>query len=146
MDETFALRLLQAVCFVWLGLIAGISLLEAPVKFTAPSVTREIGLDVGRHVFAALNWTELGLAALAGALCIVAWPEGTLRWVLGGIGVVLLLQTVWLLPELLSQATAIVEGTIDEANTWFHLGYIALEAIKLIALGTAGWLLGAYIS
>ena len=47
-----ALRNPGWVAFVWFGMTAGISLLEAPVKFTAPSLTREVALDVGRVVFA----------------------------------------------------------------------------------------------
>jgi hypothetical protein len=31
--------LLVASCFLWAGMILGISFLETPVKFTAPSVT-----------------------------------------------------------------------------------------------------------
>ena len=139
MDETTAVRLLQAVCFIWLGIVVGISLIEAPVKFTAPSVTREIGLDVGRHVFAALNWTELGLATIALGLVAVIWPDGLLRWLLAGIAVILALQTLWLLPELRAQATAIVEGTSDQGSTAMHVGYIVLEAAKIVALAGAGW-------
>jgi hypothetical protein len=41
--------------FIWAGMLSGRSFLEAPVKFTAPSITLAIGLDVGRHVFAVFN-------------------------------------------------------------------------------------------
>lgn len=39
---------LVVVCLVWAGMVIGISFLEAPVKFMAPSLTRPVGLDVGR--------------------------------------------------------------------------------------------------
>ncbi|MEM0967027.1 MAG: hypothetical protein AAGJ81_12845 [Verrucomicrobiota bacterium] len=40
---------------VWLGLVIGISFLEAPLKFQAPGITLELGLGIGRLVFGALN-------------------------------------------------------------------------------------------
>lgn len=52
-----------AVCLVWSSFVMAISFMEAWVKFKAPFLRRHIALDVGRHVFAALNAAELGLAA-----------------------------------------------------------------------------------
>src|SRR3712207_7116586 len=46
------------ITFIWVGFLAAISFMEAPVKFTAPSLTLAVGLDVGRHVFAVLNKVE----------------------------------------------------------------------------------------
>lgn len=43
------------VAMTWFGYTLAINLMEAPVKFQAPSLTRAVGLDVGRHVFSALN-------------------------------------------------------------------------------------------
>lgn len=72
-STAMALRVLQATSFIWAGGLLAIAL-EAWVKFSAPSVTREIGLDVGRHVFGAVNKPEIGLAAaLLGALH-AGWP------------------------------------------------------------------------
>jgi len=39
----------------WLGMILGISFLEAPLKFQAPNMTLVLGLGVGKLVFSALN-------------------------------------------------------------------------------------------
>jgi hypothetical protein len=49
---------------LWLGLIVGISLIEAPLKFQAPGITIALGLGIGRLVFTAMNIVELVLAAL----------------------------------------------------------------------------------
>jgi len=51
-----------AICLVWSSFVMAISFMEAWVKFKAPFLRRHIALDVGRHVFAALNAAELGLA------------------------------------------------------------------------------------
>lgn len=147
MEQTFieqetALRLLQALCFVWVGLVTGISFLEAPVKFTAPSVTRAIGLDVGRHVFWALNRVELGLAAGALGLLLLGRPDRLVQWVAAGVGIVLAIQTLWLLPILQSQAEAIISGEIEHASEYVHLGYIVLEALKIAGLAWLGWFVG----
>lgn len=49
---------------LWLGLIIGISLIEAPLKFQAPGITIPLGLGIGRLVFTAMNIVELVLAGL----------------------------------------------------------------------------------
>lgn len=49
---------------------AGISFLESWVKFRADLITREIGLDVGRNVFHALNRVEIPLALTSFLLTI----------------------------------------------------------------------------
>lgn len=134
-----ALRLLQALSFVWAGLVLGISFLEAPVKFTAPSVTRAIGLDVGRHVFAALNKVEVGLGVLVLILLFTGWPESVMRWTLAVVVGILALQTFWLLPILSGQAEAIIEGGSGPQANYAHLGYIFLEAIKVGSLLYVGW-------
>ena len=36
---------------IWLGLIIGISFIEAPLKFTAPGIMIPLGLGIGRRVF-----------------------------------------------------------------------------------------------
>ncbi|KAG0327601.1 hypothetical protein BGZ99_007303 [Dissophora globulifera] len=46
----------------WLGANLAISFLEAPVKFLAPTPARRSLIDVGRHVFSALNKVEVVLA------------------------------------------------------------------------------------
>jgi len=139
MPTSLALQLLQAVAFVWAGLVLGISFLEAPVKFTAPSVTRPIGLDVGRHVFRALNRVELGAAAGLLLLLLTAEAWGMVLGAGAAVVVILGVQTVWLLPRLRGQAAAIIEGDAAAADGYAHLGYIFLEVTKVAALVALGW-------
>ncbi|KAG0274630.1 hypothetical protein BGZ95_009590 [Linnemannia exigua] len=46
----------------WLGANLAISFMEAPVKFMSPTPARRSLIDVGRHVFSALNKVEVVLA------------------------------------------------------------------------------------
>lgn len=50
------------VVLTWATMIMSISFLEAWVKFKAPFLKKYIAVDVGRHVFAALNAAELALS------------------------------------------------------------------------------------
>lgn len=133
-----AARLVQALCFVWAGLVLGISFLEAPVKFRAPTLTREAGLDVGRHVFTVLNRAELALAVGGGLLLVAARPRMVVRVIGSGIGVLLLLKTAWLLPELRDQARIIIDGGDGPVPNYVHLGYIFTDALKVGALVVVG--------
>ena len=54
-----ALRNPAWVCFTWLGMTIGVSLIATPMRFAAESITRPVALDVGRVVFAAFNKAEL---------------------------------------------------------------------------------------
>lgn len=132
--------ILAALCFVWAGMVLGISFLETPVKFTAPSVTRPIGLDVGRHVFRAFNKVEIGWMLLAGAL-LLADPTARAVWlpVVGAMTVVVL-QTAWLLPLLDARVGLILLGQTPPRAP-YHVVYIALELVKVASLFTAGGML-----
>ncbi len=126
------------LCFVWFGMTAGISLLEAPVKFTTPSLTREVALDVGRVVFSALNKVEI--VALILLLVLVRVGGKTRDWWIasGMLLVILIVQTGWLLPELSARAQQILAGTEPEPSI-AHLAYITLELTKLCTLAYMGF-------
>lgn len=136
-----SLRLLGGLAFVWAGLVVGISFIEAPVKFTAPSLTLPVGLDVGRRVFAALNRAELVLALLSVGLAWAAQPRRSAWVALGIVWAALLLQTVWLLPALDARAVLIITGGRPTGSAMpLHLLYGLAEGAKVIALLAAGWL------
>jgi len=52
----------SGIALVWSSFVLAISFLEAWVKFKAPFLRPYIAVDVGRHVFAALNAAELAFA------------------------------------------------------------------------------------
>lgn len=129
--------LLVLALFVWAGLVAGISFLEAPLKFTAPNITVPLGLGIGRIVFAAVNKAELGLAALAAGSALYLRVPARVSFALAVVGSILLLQTLWLLPVLDARAQALLAGHPAPPNS-LHLLYIGLEVVKLLGLLLAG--------
>lgn len=133
-------RALGGLAYAWAGLVAGISFLEAPVKFTAPSLTLAVGLDVGRHVFGALNRAELVLALASVAL---VWASGSRRGVWTALGVVwaaVLLQTLWLLPALDARAGVLIGGGTLPPEPALHWLIGIAEVVKVGALVAVGWL------
>lgn len=120
---------------VWCGMVLGIAFLEAPLKFKAPGITRELGLGIGKLVFSALNTAELLLAAIL-AIAILAVSTGkTARFVFGIVALILLIQTFWLIPALMNRADIIISGGIVPDSS-IHIFYIVFEAAKVILLLT----------
>jgi len=118
------------VSFTWFGMTAGVSLLATPMKFTAPTLTRPVALDVGRVVFGALNKAELVALIL---LLIVVRLSGDARrfWAISALlALIVLTQSVWLLPELAERAQMVVSG-VEPAPSIAHGVYSTLELLKL---------------
>ena len=93
-------RSAACIALIWLGMVLGISFLEAPVKFMAPSVTREIGLDIGRYVFGIFNKVECVFALVIAIMSIITRRKHLSLVPLGLAWLSLALQTAWLLPVL----------------------------------------------
>ena len=133
---TFAAALL----LVWLGLVLGISFLEAPLKFRAPGVTLPIGLGIGRLVFRALNGVEAVLAVAVGLLLLLGAPPagGVAAYVV--VVTALAVQLVAVRPALTRRSDAVLAGAAgeDAPRSRAHLGYVALELVKVVALVVAG--------
>ncbi len=125
------------ISLLWAGMIAGISFLEAPVKFTAPSLTLPIGLDVGRHVFAAFNKVEIVFGTVLMIIVLTGKLPLTLKLPCFLVAVLLTLECFWLLPVLDKRALAIIAGQSPEGASP-HTWYVVFEAIKLISLITVG--------
>ena len=132
-------RLLVCISLVWLGMILGISFLEAPVKFTAPSVTLEIGLDIGRQVFGVFNKVECAIALAMAILIVIVRQKGWLLILPGVVSSSLALQTFWLLPVLNDRVELILHGQTPEPSP-LHTLYIGLEISKAIALAVYGFM------
>lgn len=143
MALSIMLPFLAAACLLWAGMVLGISFLEAPVKFTAPSLTLPVALDVGRHVFRALNRVEIGWAVLTLALALGA---GGALWrglyaPLGAAWAIVVVQLLWLLPTLGARTDRIIGGEVLPPS-YHHVLYIGLDVVKLLALlGASGWIL-----
>jgi hypothetical protein len=124
------------VCLLWAGIVIGISFIEAPVKFRTPTLTRAVAFDVGRTVFNASQWVQVGLGLLA--LGVGSWGGLPRRvWMCLGLGAAaLLLQMVWIFPALDARAQVVIAGGIPQGSSP-HALYGVLELVKLLALGTA---------
>jgi hypothetical protein len=125
------------ICFTWVGLTVGVSMLATPMRFTAESITRPVALDVGRVVFAALNKAELFALIL---LLLVVRLSGRSRelWAWGAaLALIVVAQGAWLIPELATRTDIILAGG-EPPPSFAHAIYSTLELVKvglLLALG-----------
>jgi hypothetical protein len=144
-NQTMAARIRAAlsnpgwVCLTWFGMTAGVSLLAVPAQFGASSATRAVSLDVARTIFTTLNKAEL--IALVVLLIVVCVSGNARRWWAGAsvLALIVLMQTVWLLPELAERSRMILAGT-EPPPSIAHAAYSTLELVKLgllLVLGLA---------
>ncbi|WP_194422246.1 hypothetical protein [Microbacterium abyssi] len=127
-----ALRLLLPA--VWIGLIAGLSFIETPLKFLAPGITTPLGLGIGRLVFISLSvagWIILVALTLIGQ----ARPRETGRgWLLiGAMWLIMAIESFLIRPALAARSDVIIAGG-DPGDSWLHYGYIAAELVLLAVL------------
>lgn len=121
------------VCLIWFGMTAGVSLLATPVRFSASTITRPIALDVGQVVFAALNKAEFVALIL---LLIIVRVSGKAKeyWAACSVlALILLTQSMWLLPALSARTQQIIAG-IEPESSIVHGAYSILELSKLLLL------------
>ena len=129
--------LLTLLVLLWAGMLLAIPFLEAWVKFRAPSLSLAEGLDVGRQVFGALNVVEVVAAA---SVVTLAWMGRAARRIVRAVAVaaaIVAVQSVWLLPVLDARVGLILAGE-EPADAPYHVLYIGLEVIKLMAVLFAG--------
>ena len=121
--------------YLWIGFVTAISFIEAWLKFKAPGVTLQIGLGIGRLVFNALNKSEWIFAT---AICIgiliskqsFLKPTNLLFYI---PLVLLIIQTVWLLPALNNRIEMRLNG-IEPTYSPMHIYYVVMEFIKVVSL------------
>jgi len=128
---------LVALTFTWLGLVLGISFIEAPLKFRAPNVTLQIGLGIGRLVFRALNTVEL-LIALAMLILLLSDHQPARATTFLVIAFVCLADQVILVrPSLARRSDAVLAGE-DGGRSTAHYFYVGAELTKVVALILGG--------
>lgn len=128
-----------AVDFIWLGMVAGISFIEAPLKFRAPGVTLQLGLGIGRLVFRALNRVELVFAAVMAMVMLRPPSAAALAAYLIAVAA-LVVQLVAVRPALNRRSDQVLAGA-EGPRSRGHYYYVGLEMGKLIALAATGILL-----
>ena len=117
---------------VWLGLVLGISVIEAPLKFRAPGITTALALGIGRLVFRALNGVELAIACVL-VVTVARHAPGWPLALLVAMVALLLFQVFWLRPALDARALRVIAGGEPRPSS-LHVVYIAIESLKLVAL------------
>jgi hypothetical protein len=126
------------VCFTWLGMTIGVSMLATPVRFTAESITRPVALDVGRVVFAALNKAEL-LALVVLLIVVRVSGRGRTWWAWCSVLILIVLaQGAWLIPELAARTDVILAGG-ELPPSSAHAIYSVLELTKIGLLAFLGF-------
>lgn len=126
--------------FLWIGFVCAISFMEAWLKFRAPGITLSLGLGIGRVVFRALNKVEWVFAIVAALDLFSGGAESIVRWqnlLHFSPVVVLIIQTLWLLPALDSRAEKHIRGE-DTPPSHLHFYYVGLEFAKVASLGIFG--------
>lgn len=118
------------ICFLWVGMTVGVSMIATPVRFTATTITRAVALDVGRVVFAALNKAEL--AAFIILLIIVRLSGRAKRlWTfVAALALIVIAQSAWLTPELAARTELIIAG-VEPPSSYAHAIYSSLELLKI---------------
>jgi hypothetical protein len=132
-----AVRVAAAVTLVWLGMVAAISFLEAPLKFRAEGLELRVGLAIGRIVFRALNVVEIVLAIVIG-VCLIIAPQSAAVLVLAEMtAVILVVQLILVRPRLNRRSARVLAGE-DQHRSRAHHAYVTLEALKVVALVALG--------
>jgi hypothetical protein len=135
-----ALAVVIALVFVWIGLLAGLSFIEAPLKFRAPGVTLALGLGIGRLVFRVLHAVQVGIALVMLVFLVVGARAGIPALAATGLAlavVLLIAQLVLVQPRLTRRSNAVLAGE-DAPRSRAHHAYVALELLKLLALLLGG--------
>lgn len=125
-----------ALPVLWLGMIAAISFIEAPLKFQAPGITIPLGLGIGRLVFAALNTVELLLLLLLIVLSV--WPRvkriaASRLWWLLALAAVFLFKVAAVRPPLNARTDLVLAGADPGQSPW-HYVYIACDLVTMVLL------------
>ncbi len=126
---------------VWAGIIVGVSLIATPVKFQAPSLTLQTGLEIGRYTFRLLGRIDLSLLVLTLIAAAIAQPPKVVWMMLAIVIVILALQRFWLLPFLDNRVSEILAGAAPSFSIR-HKIFAAMEAARagiLIATAAIGY-------
>lgn len=132
------LAAIGAIALLWLGMVVGVSFIATPVKFAAASLTRPVAFDVGGVTFALFSRIEWAMCLIFALLMLAGRPDIRRLSVLVVIVAIVVLQGVWLLPELNIRAAAVMAGKPLPPSI-HHGVFAAVEVTKALLLaGLAG--------
>lgn len=135
--QRVASRALVAVCFGWAGLLLGVSFVATLAKFSAPSLSLPVALDVGRHTFAVFNKVEWASAFCLLSALFGARPAVWMNVICGVIVGLLAAETFWMLPILDARVGMILAGRMPPPSP-LHIFYAGADTLKLFALLAVG--------
>jgi len=123
---------------IWLGMLLGISFMEAPLKFKAPNMTMEIAIGLGQLVFRTLNKVEIVFSTLLLIHICSCRKQFDLITItlLVFIVFVIVIQTLWFLPVLDARATDVINGSTPQGPS-YHMAYVVCEITKVALLITS---------
>ena len=129
MYHRLALSIRSITAIFWLGFFMAISFMEAPLKFTAPGLSMAEGLQIGRIIFKSLNICEWIFLFIIFITCMVKKTSRRGFYLIIVIGLIMAMETSWLLPILDQHAELIIRGgqVTDHHTHWF---YVIMEVIK----------------
>ena len=126
------------LCFLWVGMTAGISFIGVPAVFTADLLSRPEALDAASAIFGALNRAELFALVLLLVLVRLSGQAKPMWVFIGVLTLIQLAQSAWLLPELAERSQQIASGN-EPAPSMAHALYSVLELMKVVLLLTLGF-------
>jgi len=118
---------------IWLGMLIGVSFIATPVKFQAGSLSLPVALDVGRvtfHLFSRIEWIMAMLLIMA---LLAGGSPTRLKIVSCVLLSLILIEGIWLLPNLYARAHAIISGNTPAPSS-HHILYAATELLKASTL------------
>jgi hypothetical protein len=126
--------LLALVAMLWIGMTLAVGM-ESVVKFDTPTLTRIVGFDEGRHVFAFFNKVQFVLLAVMFVLVMNRDMEWMERLIFVLLAAVLVAQVFWLFPELSQHVDMLLSGvTPPPTNTHAIYGWVELIKVALLSI------------
>ncbi len=131
---------ISGIFFFWAGFVCSISFMEAWLKFRAPGVTLPIGLSIGKLIFTALNRMEWVFVFILMVLLVphIKKFSVTAVSIFATTIVLLLIQTIWLLPQLNDRAEQIIAGH-QPGESYVHMLFGIAEVLKVLFLIYLGY-------
>jgi hypothetical protein len=130
-------KLVCLLASLWAGVVLGGSLIAAPAKFQAPSLSFPVALEVGRAQFFWMGIAEFFFAACL--ILLLLYPPVRARIALLSRGFILfavaavIVQRGFVMPPLDGRTQSIIAGEAVGPSQ-LHLVFIALEIIKISLL------------